>query len=440
MGEASNRVYSKSKALAARAHAVIPGGAHTYAKGDDQYPINSPGFITRGLGCRVWDVDGNEFIEYGSGLRSVTLGHAYRPVVEAVRQELEHGSNFARPAAIEVEAAEQFLELIQTAQMVKFAKNGSDATTAAVRLARAYTRRQKVAICRDHPFFSTDDWFIGTTEMAAGIPEPTRRLTLKFNYNDLDGLRQLLEANTGEVACVMLEAEKYPPPADGYLQGVRALCDAHGTLMILDEVVTGFRWHLGGAQAYHGVTPDLSAFGKGMANGFAVSALTGRREIMELGGYDHGRERVFLLSCTHGGETHSLAAAIATMKAYKQLDVIQRLWRQGERLIEGVRQVTAHLGIADYFHTIGRPCCLVFATKDTKGEPSQLFRTLFLQEMILRGVVCPNFVINFAHDDEAIDRTIDATAGALKIYQQALADGPERFLEGRPVRPVMRAF
>jgi glutamate-1-semialdehyde 2,1-aminomutase len=297
-----------------------------------------------------------------------------------------------------------------------------------------------VALCGDHPFFSTDDWFIGTTSMRAGIPEEERRLSLKFAYNDLDDLERVLISHKGEVACVLLEAENGEAPAQGYLQGVRKLCDAHGAVMVLDEVVTGFRWHAGGAQAYYGVRPDLCTFGKGMANGFSVSALAGRRRIMELGGYDHGRERVFLLSFTHGGETHSLAAAIATMKAYQEQDVVGHLWRQGQRLADGVGQITRELGIEKYFHTQGKPCCLIFVTKDGAGERSQIFRTLFLQEMIRRGVLCPNFVVNYSHDDAAIDQTIEATAGALKVYAQALESGAEGLVEGRPVRPVMRAY
>lgn len=183
--------FDESKRLRERAHALIPGGAHTYAKGDDQYPEDAPGFIARGAGSHVWDVDGNEFIEYGSGLRSVTLGHAYPAVVEAALSAMRHGSNFVRPAPIEVEMAERFLEAVPGAEMVKFAKNGSDVTTAAVKLARAYTGRDLVAICAEHPFFSTDDWFIGTTPMDAGIPQNVAAQTLKFHYNDVGSVERL---------------------------------------------------------------------------------------------------------------------------------------------------------------------------------------------------------------------------------------------------------
>ena len=162
--------FSRSRALQPRAHRLIPGGAHTYAKGDDQYPEQAPGFVVRGKGCHVWDLDGNEFIEYGMGLRAVTLGHAFDPVIQAAYRQMQLGTNFSRPASIEMDLAEAMLEIIDGADMVKFAKNGSDVTTAAVKLARAYTGRDLIAICGDHPFFSTDDWFIGTTEMNAGVP------------------------------------------------------------------------------------------------------------------------------------------------------------------------------------------------------------------------------------------------------------------------------
>ena len=315
------------------AHHLIPGGCHTYAKGDDQYPILAPGFIARGLGCRVWDTDGREYIEYGMGNRTVGLGHAYPPVLEAVQQELSRGANFTRPSPIEVACAEQFLALIDGAEMVKFCKDGSDATSGAVRLARAYTGRDLIAICADHPFFSTDDWFIGTTPMNAGIPEAVRQLTVTFRYNDLASAETLFEQYPGRIAAFILEPARTEEPQEGYLQRLQGLCHANGALLILDEMITGFRWHKGGAQKVYGIVPDLSAFGKALANGFSVSALAGRREFMRLGGLDHDdRPRVFLLSTTHGAETHALAAAIATMQVYQREGVIEHLYRQGTRV------------------------------------------------------------------------------------------------------------
>jgi glutamate-1-semialdehyde 2,1-aminomutase len=379
IAEPTTLVSPTTRELQRVAHELIPGGAHTYAKGDDQYPGTAPPFIARGLGSHVWDLDGNEYIEYGMGLRSVALGHAFPRVVDAVRRELANGSNFTRPSPREVEAAEMFLRCVPGAEMVKFTKNGSDATSAAVKLARAYTGRDLVAICGDQPFFSTDDWFIGSTPMPAGIPKGIRDLTVKFRFNDAASLENLFLHHPKQIACVVMEAETSIAPRPGFLAEVRALCDRFGALMVLDEMITGFRWDIGGAQHVHDVVPHLSTFGKAIANGFALAALAGKREIMQRGGLDHDSERVFLLSTTHGAETHTLAAGIATMAVYQDEPVIETLYRRGERLKQGVDAVARGHGVQDYLQAFGRPCNLDFGTKGPDGQPSQPFRTLFMQ-------------------------------------------------------------
>ena len=202
----------------------------------------------RGKGCHVWDVDGNEYIEYGMGLRAVTLGHAYKPVNEAAYRQMQLGHNFIRPSPVEVECAEEFLSMIPGAEMVKFGKNGSDVTNAAVKLARAYTGRDLIAICGDHAFFSVDDWFIGTTAMSAGIPKAIQNLTVKFRYNDIKSVQALFDQYPNQIACVILEPEKDMPPVDKFLQKLKDLCEKHGAVFILDEMITGFRWHNGGGQ------------------------------------------------------------------------------------------------------------------------------------------------------------------------------------------------
>jgi glutamate-1-semialdehyde 2,1-aminomutase len=388
----------------------------------------------------VWDVDGNEFIEYGAGLRAVTLGHAYPEVIEAARRQLELGSNFVRPAAIELECAEELLSLLPTAEMVKFCKDGSDAVSGAIKLARAYTGRDMVAVCGNHPFFSVDDWFIGATAMPGGIPASTRRLTVKFIYNDLASVEAVFATHPGRIAAVVMEAEKDMAPAPGFFDGLRASCDRHGAVFILDEMITGFRWHLGGAQAYYGIRPDLSTFGKALANGFSVSALVGRRELMRLGGVDHDQERVFLLSTTHGAETHGLAAAIATMRVYKSEPVIDTLWQRGQQLADGLRSAAAEAGVAEHVPILGPPCCLVFGSRDQHGQPSQPFRTLLMQEIIARGVLATSLVVNYSHTAADIDATIDAFRGAFAIYRRALDEGLEHFLCGRPVKPAIRPY
>lgn len=432
--------FPNSRGYRDRAHQLIPGGAHTYAKGDDQYPLHAPAAIVRGNGARVRDLDGNEFIEYGAGMRAVTLGHGYPAVVEAAAQEMRRGTNFVRPSPLEVEYAEQLLEEIDAAEMVKFCKNGSDATTAAVKLARAVTGRDRVALCSDHPFFSMDDWFIGTTAMDAGIPGAIQDLSVTFPYDDLEAARLLFEEHPNEIACLILEPAKYDDPDPDYLPGLRRLCDEHGALLILDEMITGFRWSLGGAQEVYGVEPHLSVFGKGMGNGFSVSALMGERRFMKRGGLHHDEERVFLLSTTHGAETHALAAGLATLRVYRKQPVIEALYEQGERLRTGVEDVAAHHGLEGYFDVSGRPCNLVFGTNDREKEPSQHYRALFMQELIRRGVLAPSFVVSYSHGDEEIDRTVEAVDGALEVYARALEDGVDEHLEGPPTQHVFRRY
>jgi glutamate-1-semialdehyde 2,1-aminomutase len=433
--------FQSSERLSGVAHRLIPGGCHTYAKGDDQYPVLAPGFIVRGSGCRVWDADGNEFIEYGMGNRAVGLGHAFPQVVHAATEALGSGCNFTRPTPLEIECAEQFLRLIGGAEMVKFCKDGSDATSGAVRLARAYTGRDLIACCSDHPFFSVDDWFIGTTAMNAGIPEAVRQLTLAFRYNDIAGARALFERHPNQLAAVILEPARTEDPRDNFLQELQFLCHRHGALFILDEMITGFRWHKGGAQAFYDIVPDLSTFGKALANGFSVSALAGKREFMRLGGLDHSdRPRVFLLSTTHGAETHALAAAIATMRIYEMEPVIEHLYQQGTKLTRLLDQVVRRHDISGQFKIVGKPCSLLYTTLDQSGRPSQSFRSLFLQETIRRGVLAPSLVVSYSHSDEDINRTVDAIDGALRVYRQALELGVERFLVGRPTEVVYRHY
>ncbi|WP_236789689.1 glutamate-1-semialdehyde 2,1-aminomutase [Amycolatopsis sp. GM8] len=429
----------RSRKANQRLHKLIPGGAHTYAKGDDQFPQGMAPVISHGRGAHVWDIDDNEYIEYGSGLRSVSLGHAHPRVIEAVRRELVRGSNFVRPSFLEIEAAERFLATVTTAEMVKFAKNGSDVTTAAVRLARAATGRQRVAVCQDHPFFSTDDWFIGTTPMSAGIPACTTAMTVKFPYGDLAATEEVLRG--GDVACLILEASTHTEPAPGYLAGLRDLAHKYGSLLIFDEMITGFRWSEAGAQGVYGVQPDLSTFGKALGNGFAVSALAGRREVMEQGGLRDSRERVFLLSTTHGAETHSLAAAMAVMETYAEEGISARLHALGTRLADGVRAAASGMGVGSHVLVRGRASNLVFATLDENLRPSPEYRTLFMRQLISGGVLGPSFVVSSALSEEDIDRTIDVVAQACVVYRKALDAGdPSTWVGGRAVKPAFRRY
>ncbi len=438
----ATRSFKKSGEAQARLHHLVPGGAHTNARGSDQYPESMTPVIERGHGARVVDLDGNEFVEYGLGAKTVTLGYGYEPVAEAVARAAREGVGFSRPSVWELRAAERFLDQVRTADMVKFAKNGSDVTTAAVKVARAATERDLVAVCRNHPFFSVDDWFIGTTAMPAGVPQAIRDLTVTFAYNDLGSLRELLEAEPDRVAAVILEpATGTVEPAPGFLEGVRALTREHGTVLIFDEMITGMRWSTAGAQAVYGVTPDLSTWGKALGNGFSVSALAGARELMELGGLNTDASRVFLLSTTHGGETTGLAACIAVADAYADRDIVGLMEAQGRKLKAALDEAIAAAGMTDHLAVMGRPSALVFGTKDHQGRPSQAYRTLFIQELLRHGVLAQSLVISAAHTDSDLDLTASAFAAAAKTYAQAVeAQTTDGLLEGRPVAPSIREF
>lgn len=423
-----------------RTHAVIPGGAHTYSKGDDQFPANAPGFLERGEGVRVWDEEGREYLDWSMALRAISLGYGNRAVNDAAIEQIHKGSNFGRPSRIETELAEDLIDLLPGMNMVKFAKNGSTVTTAAVKLARAYTGRDMVGICRDHPFFSYDDWFIGTTVCDAGVPEVTKTLTTTFGYNDIASAEEMFAEYPSQISCVILEPTTTEPPREKFLHALRDLCHRNGAIFILDEMITGFRFHRSGAQSLFDVQPDLCTFGKGMGNGFSVAALCGKREIMELGGLLHGQRRVFLISTTHGAENHSLAAARAVVRIYKDHDVTGHMTHIGQRLMDGLNEASRDNGVGSYFEAYGFACNPAYVCRDRDGAVSLPLKTVFMQEMIKAGILIPYMVPAFAHTDADVDRTVEAARKALKVCARALEDGWERHLDGPPVKPVFRAF
>jgi glutamate-1-semialdehyde 2,1-aminomutase len=449
-----------SSSYSERLHRVIPGGAHTYSRGDDQYPANAPEILVSGKGAYVTTGDGRTLLDYGMGLRAVTLGYADERINRAAIRGMELGVNLTRASVIELEAAEKMVELAGT-DMVKFAKNGSNVTTAAAKVARAYTGRTLVCVPRQHPFFSFDDWFIGATALKRGIPEVHHATTLVFDYGDIASLQQLFADHPGQIAGVMLEPattagpcdaapgyDRLRPPSpqvahwDGnFLKQVQDLCRRDGALFILDEMITGFRWDLHGAQNLFDVQPDLSTFGKGMANGFAVAALVGRRDVMEVGAINKpGQERTFLVSTTHGGEMASLAAFLETVAVYEEHAVVQHLWDFGAKLMTGLEDAAREAGVADAFQLQGNAVSMNYLTFDAQGQASLPLRTLFSQEMIRNGVLMPWIAPSFAHGDAELQRTLEAARKALAVYAQALEQGVERFLQGPAIKPVFRRF
>lgn len=430
--------FTKSNELRKKASSLIPGGAHTYSKGDDQFPQLSPHSIVKGKGARIWDVDGNEFVDWGMGLTSVLLGHAYEPIIDAIKSELENGTNFIRPSFIEAEVAELLSEQIPSAQMVKFAKNGSNATTSAVKLARAYTGKEIILRCIDQPFFSIDDWFIGDTDIGSGVTEKTKSETKHFKYNDIEDLKNSIEKYRDlGIACVILEPAATEEPKEGYLQNVKDLCEKEGIVLIFDEVVSGFRFHPKGAQYLYGVTPHLSTFGKAMANGYSISALVGKKEIMELGGIEHDKERVFLLSTTYGGETHHLRAAQKSIEILNQNDyeVTKHIWSVGKTIKENYNRLVQKYNLQEYTQMMGIDCRPYFYFKNN------ILRTLFQQEMIKCGILAQGIVPSYSHKDSEISQTIEAFDYSLKILVGAIDENNvEKLLIGNAVKPVFRKF
>lgn len=441
-----------------RLHNIIPGGAHTYSRGDDQFPSNAPSILEKGEGAYVYSPDAQKYLDYGMGLRSVNIGYGNVEVADACYSEIIKGNNLTRASLTELKAAELMAELIPSIEMVKFAKHGSTVTTAAVKLARAFTGRKYIAIPYEQPFFSFDDWFIGSTIMNKGALDETSLYTLKFHYNDINSLNDLFEKYEGQIAGVILEAATTLKPCStncdssikcsdcpqnslNFLHQVQNSCKKYGSVFILDEMITGFRWHLNGAQTFYNIEPDLCTFGKAMANGFAVAALGGKAEIMKLGSIlSEGEERVFLTSTTHGAEMSALGAFIKTVEILKRDNVISHFWSYGTKLIDGMNNIAESLGIKSNFVVEGYPCSPGYVTKDLEGNTSLAFRTLFAQEMIKNGVIMPYIAISYSHQDSELNKTLEAVSNSLKVVSQALENGFQDYLQSPIIKPVFRKY
>jgi glutamate-1-semialdehyde aminotransferase len=440
--------FAQSNAYRAVIHDLIPGGAHTYSRGDDQFPLLSPAAIAHGKGAYVWDIDGNKYLDCPMGLTSVSLGHAYEPVLKRVREELERGVNFQRPSVIEREMAEAFLALVPQHDMIKFAKNGSTVTTAAVKLARGFTGRKLIAFPGDHPFYSFDDWFIGSTACNLGVPEEIQALSVTFKGCDIQSLRELFERYPQQIAAVITETERSQcgagcgcttSVADFLHEGIE-LAHKHGALFIVDEMITGFKAHFPGSLVKYGIEPDMATWGKAVANGFSFCALTGKKEVMELGGIRaKGKEKLFLISSTHGGETHAIAAGLATIEEYKTKHVIAHNHRIGELFIQKNRAVIAKHGLEAFVQVLGGNWMPYMLFKNKQGEICNGMRTLVMQEMIARGVLFQSALTPcFSHTEADMEVFAQALDETLVVYAQALDDGYEQHLVGEAAKPVFR--
>lgn len=432
--------FTRSHEIQRRLHELIPGGSHTYSKGEDQFPVRSPQIMVRAQGAYCWDADGNKFLDWAMGNRVIILGHAYPAVNDAVKAAMDQGVNFTRPGYLEYELAEFLVDLLPVAEMVKFGKNGSDVTTAAVKLARAYTGRSGIAVC-NQPFFSIHDWFIATTPMDAGIPPEHKKNSHVFRYNDLESLKKIFSENPGQIAAVILEPVKNDPPLPGFLQSLRDLCSREGAILIFDEMISGMRFDIRGAHHLHGVYPDLATYGKCISNGFSFSLLAGKREIMELGGLHHSRPRTFLLSQTHSSETVGLAAALATFRECLRVDISKHTWASGKRLVDGIRELAIAEGVQDYVRMIGFDCNPQLLCTHQNGVYWPELHTSFHEEVISHGVLIPWISITYSHGQPELDQTFAAIQQGMRKVRRVLeSQSVESSFEGPAVRPVFRPF
>lgn len=423
--------YNESERLLDRALETIPLGSQTFSKSKTQYPYGiSPYFIEKGSGSRVWDADGNTYIDFVSSLGAVLLGYRDPDVDEAVRRQMDNGVSFSLAHRLEMQVAERMRELIPCAEMVRFGKNGSDATAGAVRLARAYTSREHVAVCGYHGW---QDWYIGSTARHLGVPQAVRELTHPFVFNQLDTLAQLFRDYPNQLAAVVLEPMNTTAPEPGFLEGVQKLCRQHGTVLVFDETITGFRFDLGGAQQKFGVIPDLATFGKGMANGYPLSAIVGKRELMKT------MEDIFF-SFTFGGETLSLAAALATMRKLEACAVLPEIHRQGKRVMDGIAAAIRMFRLESVLSVSGSPPWSFLDIRDSGSFSVWEIKTFFLQEMLANGILTLGaHTMSYAHTDEDVARLLIAYDEMLAPLADALARGDlSSRLRCKPLEPLFK--
>jgi len=426
-----NNIFEKSEQMLERVLKSIPLGSQTFSKSKTQYPLGvSPFFIQSAKGSTVTDVDGNEFVDFINALGAITLGYNDSDVITAVKNQLEEGTIFSLAHPMEHIVAEKLIEIIPSAEMVRFGKNGSDATSGVVRLSRGYTKRDYVVVCGYHGW---QDWYIGATPRNLGVPKCVQELTLKFEYNNIESLDKLFRDYKDKIACVIMEPMNFEHPKNGFLEKVKELTHKNSALFAFDEMVTGFRYSLGGAQELFNVVPDLATFGKGMANGYPISAVVGRADIMKL------MEEVFF-SFTFGGECLSLAASLATIEKMKKYPVIEHMKKQGSKILDKVSCLITEQELNDVFEINGQPSWTIFNIKDTETYNSWTIKTLFMQEMIKRGILTlGSHEITYAHTDHDIEKLLIAYSEVLPILKDGIRNNKMLdLLDCEPLVPLFK--
>lgn len=419
---------SKSHEMYHRAKKLMHPITQTLAKGPGQFTFGvSPVYVEKAKGTRIWDVDGNEYLDYCMAIGPISLGYCYDPVDQAIKEQLDKGITFSLMHSLELEVAELLHEIIPNAESIRISKQGADVCSAAVRIARAFTKRNKVAVCGYHGWH---DWYIGTTTRDAGIPQAIKDLTVSIKYNDIESVKKVMDK---DLACVILEPVVFEAPKDNFLHELKALCEENGTLLIFDEMWTGFRLALGGAQEYFGVKPDLAVYSKACANGMPIAFLTGRDDVMSLFETD-----VFYFT-TFGGEALSLAATKATILEMKEKQVQKKLDEQGQKIKDGFNALLQKHGMTDLISIGGYNCRSIVNFAEKAGDGLML-KTYLQQEMIKRGILWSSFHnMCYSHSDADIQYTMEAYDDIFPAFRKAIADGTvAEHLKGQVLEPVFR--
>lgn len=411
----SEGTYANSNALLDKAIKSIPLASQTVSKSYVQYPYKqSPLYLTHGVDSKVWDVDGNEYIDLVSGLLPIILGYCDQDVDEAILEQLSRGISYSLSTDLELKLTDELIELIPSAEMVRFGKNGSDVTTAAIRLARAHTGNERIAVCGYHGWH---DWYIGSTSRNYGVTESTISLVHRFEYNNITNLNNVLNSHPDEFAAIIMEPVNSIIPDSYYLSQVKELAHKHNALLIFDEIITGFRIGIGGAQEYFNVTPDLSCFGKAMGNGMPISALVGRADVM------HKLDEVFF-SGTFGGETLSIVSALAVIKKMKESSVIEKIWETGEVLSKNVESIISNNDASSFLSIKGLAPWKILQFSECSGISAMAIKTLFIREMIKQGIlISSSHNITFSHNNSDVEKIKDAYSRVLPYISDMLVNG-----------------
>jgi glutamate-1-semialdehyde aminotransferase len=415
----------KSKSFKERARKVIPHYTGTFSRSPTSFIDGVyPSYVQSASGSYIVDVDGNKFLDYFCGLGPITLGYNYPAVNDAIVKQLNDGIIFSLAHPVEVELSEMLCDVIPFAEMVKLEKTGSNAVTGAVRAARAFTKREKIAYCGSGGVWH--DWQAAMVSRDDGVPAFNKELIKIFNYNDIDGLEKIFEENKNEIAAIVLEPTHFEKPTNNFLQKVRKIADSNNSLLILDEIVTGFRFDLAGGQKYFDIKGDLVCFGKGMGNGLPISAITGPSEFMKI--YDK-----LWVSSTNNSESLSIAGTIAVINEMKQKDTISHCWKIGSKLMDGWNKIVEQNGIDAKMS--GYPIRMEPICNDQHGNPSLPLKCLIFQEMIKKGIflsILGTTFISYSHSTNDIEKTLTALDQVCKkITSIVKNEDYEKYVEGK---------